>query len=178
MPGKCSRLTCMCDDIYKKSGACFYWEPDATEAAPVNTKTSGFEQDECHHCKGRLGDCWRSDCLYAVTAPEDHPPGPMKPRHRPPLGDSMVVLPKHYSRFEIEPARFSVTNKMDGLEFNIIKYVARAPYKHNDNGKQDYMKAVRSIIMKAKWELGDPGWWEPCKTAVMDLLEQELSYAG
>lgn len=107
--------------------------------------------------------------LHSFTAKE-------RPRQRTTIPASMVVLPKHYSRFEIEPVHFTVTNKLDLLESNVVKYMLRAPYKHGDKGKEDYQKVVRCAIMKAKQQLGDPDWWKPYKTNLAALLDEELSY--
>lgn len=164
--GRCSRLTCMCDDRFKEDGQCIYWDTSAPETPMV--KDAGDRQFLVDSPKGIY-----EEAMDRVFGPDD-----MKPSHRPPLGENMVVLPKHYSRFQIEPARYSVENHLDGLEFNIIKYVSRAPYKHNDKGKLDYSKAIRSIVMKAKFALGDPDWWKPYKTDIEALLEQELSYGN
>jgi hypothetical protein len=52
--------------------------------------------------------------------------------------------PDHYARFVIEPATFAAANKLSGLEFNVVKYTLRAPYK---NGREDLLKARRCIDM-------------------------------
>jgi hypothetical protein len=59
--------------------------------------------------------------------------------------NNAVVHPSHYSRFIIEPMTFATANELNGLEFNIIKYVCRAPYKGTQI--EDLTKARRSIDM-------------------------------
>lgn len=97
-------------------------------------------------------------------------------RDIPPLGPDMVVLPQHYARFAIEPINFVATNGLDFLTGNAIKYLCRAPYKHGDSGKQDYMKAIRYTMMVAKKALGDPEWWKPYRNDLDAKLLEELSY--
>ncbi len=97
--------------------------------------------------------------------------------HKPPMGDSMVVMPKHYSRFEIEPVRFCAENGLTFLVSNTVKYVVRAPYKHA-TPVQDMTKAIRCIIMETKRLLGDPDWWKPYKSPDLErLITEELTYA-
>lgn len=111
----------------------------------------------------------RSDGGLSVHAHEPR-------EHHAPIGDAMVILPKHYSRFQIEPVHFTVTNKLDLLESNVVKYTLRAPYKHSDNGRQDYLKAIRCLVMKAKQQAGDPDWWKPYNTDLGAILEQEIPH--
>lgn len=112
------------------------------------------------------------DRVFGATEP------PPKPYHGLAMPPNMVVLPKHYSRFQMEPVHFTVTNKLDLLESNVIKYTMRAPYKHGDKGQQDYRKAIRCLVMKAKQMMGDPEWWRPYKTGLEAMLDEELSYDG
>lgn len=100
---------------------------------------------------------------------------PDKP-HTPPLGVDMVLLPKHYSRYEIEPVRFIVTNKLDWFQGNIVKYICRAPFKHDDKGQEDVRKVVRYAMMYAKFLAGSPAWWTQYKNlALQGLIEDELT---
>ena len=96
-----------------------------------------------------------------------------KPVHRPPLGADMVVLPKHYARFEIEPIRFIASNKMDFLAANIIKYTCRAEFKHSDRGLEDSLKVIRYAVMRAKFLQGDPDWWKAYRNADIHRLVHE-----
>jgi hypothetical protein len=86
------------------------------------------------------------------------------PRHDPPPLDKhkritaadMVVLPKHYARYQIEPIRFIAENGIGFMEGNIIKYVVRSDAK---NGLEDLLKAIRYSIMLYRRTAGDPDWW-------------------
>jgi hypothetical protein len=135
------------------------------------------KNDTCGFC-GFSADSWSVDCKY----PGNHsaPQGVRKEHatRKPPLGADMVVLPKHYARFNIEPINFVASNNIDFLTGNAIKYLCRAPYKHGDGGRQDYMKALRYTIMLAKRALGDPEWWKPYKTDIGAKILEELSYAA
>lgn len=97
----------------------------------------------------------------------------LKPAHRPPLGQDMVMLPKHYARFEIEPIRFIAANKLDFLAANIIKYTCRAEFKHTDNGLEDSLKVIRYAVMRAKFLQGDHDWWKAYRNTTLHALIQE-----
>lgn len=97
-------------------------------------------------------------------------------RHTPPMGEDMVVLPKHYARFEIEPIRFIAVNKLGFLEANIIKYTCRLEHKHSDKGLEDSLKVIRYAIMRAKHLQGDPDWWKPYRlTALQAAITEEIT---
>jgi hypothetical protein len=67
-----------------------------------------------------------------------------------------VHLPKHYKQFTWEPMRVAMENKLNPLQFNILKYSHRYALK---NGVEDLRKAARSVEMLIKFEQGDPDWW-------------------
>lgn len=110
---------------------------------------------------------------------EDHPPylGGTEARtfEAKELPPDIVVRPKHYDRFKIEPIYFSRTNDLSGNEMNFVKYGLRAPYKHPDI-RIDYKKCIRSIIMEAKYRLGDPNWAEAYVSDIEACLDKELAY--
>jgi len=112
---------------------------------------------------------------------EDHPPVRLQSKPLPEdikrgLNAAAVDMPSHYARFKIEPIHFAIENNLDGLEFNINKYYTRAPYKHKDFGLQDYLKAIRYIIMKAKHLRGRADWAEPYTTpGMVEILEKEIT---
>lgn len=68
-----------------------------------------------------------------------------------------VNLPQHYTRYKIEPIRFSIENELDGFQFNIVKYTLRHKFK---NKREDLNKARRYLEMYIKYEYDkDPEWW-------------------
>lgn len=69
----------------------------------------------------------------------------------------LVVTPKHYARWKIEPINFLMTNGVDAFQFNIIKYVMRHEHK---NGIEDLQKARRYLDMYIMFLQGDPDWWK------------------
>ena len=81
-----------------------------------------------------------------------------------------VVLPKHYSRFQIEPVRFIGENQLNFFQGNIIKYVLRYDAK---NGLEDVRKAGRYCRMFERYLMGDPDWWgsDPADKKVLDTLK-------
>jgi hypothetical protein len=91
------------------------------------------------------------------------------------LPDDMVLLPKHYSRFKIEPIHFIGENNLDFLLGNFIKYGMRAEHKHS-TPVQDTLKAIRYAIMRCKKLMGVAGWAGPYKVASLEQsLTEELS---
>lgn len=52
--------------------------------------------------------------------------------------EDLINQPKHYTQGWIEPIDFSISNKLDFCEWNIIKYVTRHKYK---NWVEDLKKA-------------------------------------
>lgn len=103
---------------------------------------------------------------------EDHPPAgrffkdpsrkakvlaPTKAREGGPVGDN-VVLPKHYSRFQIEPIRFIGDNNLNFFQGNIVKYTLRYDAK---NGIEDIRKVQRYARMFELWLMGHPDWAGP-----------------
>jgi hypothetical protein len=133
------------------------------------------KNDTCGFC-GLSADSWSVDCKYPGNHSAPEAVRKEQAPRKPPLGADMVVLPKHYARFKIEPINFVASNNIDFLTGNAIKYLCRAPYKHGDSGRQDYMKALRYTIMLAKRSLGDPAWWAPYKTDIGAKILEELSY--
>lgn len=71
-----------------------------------------------------------------------------------------VDLPEHYARFKHEPVRFSMENRLDAFQFNIIKYTCRHDSK---NGIEDIEKVIRYATMYKRFLLGDPDWWKASK---------------
>lgn len=69
-----------------------------------------------------------------------------------------MVLPLHYGKFAIEPVRFCIENKLDGFQFNVVKYTCR---HHSKNGIEDLKKARRYLDMYIAYLQGDPEWWTP-----------------
>lgn len=71
-----------------------------------------------------------------------------------------VNLPEHYARFKHEPVRFSMENRLDAFQFNILKYTCRHDSK---NGIEDIDKVIRYATMYKRFLLGDPDWWKAPK---------------
>lgn len=71
------------------------------------------------------------------------------------LGYDAVTLPKHYTRFKIEPIKFIVENELTFWQGSIIKYVLRYDAK---NGLEDLKKARRYLDMQIKRMEGDVDW--------------------
>jgi hypothetical protein len=62
----------------------------------------------------------------------------------------MVHQPRHYARFVIEPATFSIANGLGYAAGNVIKYVCRHDAK---NGREDLLKARRYVdMMIEEWD--------------------------
>jgi len=57
----------------------------------------------------------------------------------------------HYSRMKIQPAFYSESNKLTGLESSVVKYVSR---HRNKGGKQDLEKAIHclQLLIKLNYE--------------------------
>ncbi len=75
----------------------------------------------------------------------------------PPTGNP-VVQPRHYSMHPIEPVRYAIENKLNGFQFNINKYMVRAPHKH-ESPLEDQKKVLRYTEMWIKHDAGDPNWY-------------------
>jgi len=58
---------------------------------------------------------------------------------------------RHYISLVIQPMEYSMANKLDALQHNVIKYVTRFRDK---NGKEDLLKARDCIDMLIEWEYG------------------------
>jgi hypothetical protein len=82
---------------------------------------------------------------------------PTEPRKGVAVGDN-VVLPKHYSRFQIEPIRFIGDNNLNFFQGNIVKYTLRYDAK---NGIEDIRKVQRYARMFELWLMGHPDWAGP-----------------
>lgn len=67
-------------------------------------------------------------------------------------GQDNVVLPGHYTQWELEPITFIMTNNIPWCEANVIKYVMRWKAK---NGLEDLQKARRYIDMLIEKEFGE-----------------------
>lgn len=92
-----------------------------------------------------------------------------------PTPNDMVVMPKHYARFQIEPYHFCASNKFNAFQFNIVKYAARAEHKHEEP-YEDLLKVVRNAMMYGKFLSGDPDWWKDYKyPGLASIIEQEMT---
>lgn len=92
-----------------------------------------------------------------------------------PTPNDMVVMPKHYARFQIEPYHFCASNKFNAFQFNIVKYAARAEFKHKEP-YEDLLKVVRNTMMYGKFLSGDPDWWKDYKyPGLASIIEQEMT---
>jgi hypothetical protein len=80
---------------------------------------------------------------------------PTLSRDAAPVGEQ-VVLPKHYTRFQIEPIKFIGENKLNFFQGNIVKYILRYDAK---NGLEDVRKAKRYCRMFELYLEGNPDWW-------------------
>lgn len=58
----------------------------------------------------------------------------------------------HYTDMKIQPFEFSMANKLDPMQHNIVKYVTRFRAK---NGIQDLEKARHVIDLLIEWEKSD-----------------------
>jgi hypothetical protein len=89
----------------------------------------------------------------AVVPKKDHEDR----RGVPPMKTSdMVLMPKHYGRFKIEPIHFIEENRLSPLQGKVVKYVVRYDAK---NGLEDLYKARRCLDMLIKKVEGNPDWW-------------------
>ena len=70
------------------------------------------------------------------------------------MEDDKVVQPAHYVRWKIEPITFCITNDLDFVRGNVIKYTMRAGHKQYDDLSleeseiRDLEKARRYLEMK------------------------------
>lgn len=92
-----------------------------------------------------------------------------------PLPDDVVILPKHYSRWNIEPIYFIGENQIDFLLGNIIKYLMRAEFKHA-SPVEDHTKAIRYAVMRCKKLIGDPNWAGDYVSNLKECLEKEFAH--
>lgn len=58
-----------------------------------------------------------------------------------------IERPSHYARFPIEPVTFIMLNDLPYWAGNVVKYVSRAPFKHEDE-REDIKKAIRYCEMR------------------------------
>lgn len=58
-----------------------------------------------------------------------------------------IPRPSHYARFSIEPVTFCMLNNLPFWASNVVKYVCRAPYKH-ETEEADIKKAIRYCEMR------------------------------
>lgn len=58
-----------------------------------------------------------------------------------------IPRPSHYARFSIEPVTFCMLNNLPFWASNVVKYVCRAPYKHEAE-EADIKKAIRYCEMR------------------------------
>lgn len=61
------------------------------------------------------------------------------------------VEPNHYKIMKIDPFEYSFKNKLDPLQFSVIKYVSRF---RNKNGLEDLQKAKKCLEMLINFEYG------------------------
>lgn len=73
------------------------------------------------------------------------------------FGYDAVTTPNHYTRFEIEPISFIMTNKLEFWQGSVIKYVLRYDAK---NGLEDLKKARRYLDMQIAKMEGNPDWYK------------------
>jgi len=58
----------------------------------------------------------------------------------------------HYSKLKISPFEYAYYNKLDPLQFSVIKYITRFRDKH---GKEDLEKAKNCIDILMELEYGE-----------------------
>lgn len=58
-----------------------------------------------------------------------------------------IPRPSYYARFSIEPVTFCMLNNLPFWASNVVKYVCRAPYKH-ETEEADIKKAIRYCEMR------------------------------
>jgi hypothetical protein len=66
----------------------------------------------------------------------------------------VIVNPKHYERYAIEPVSFIMHNELPFWMGNVIKYIMRAGYKTNTDEITDLEKAKRYIDMRINQLMG------------------------
>jgi len=66
----------------------------------------------------------------------------------------VIVNPKHYERYAIEPVSFIMHNELPFWMGNVIKYIMRAGYKTNTDEITDLKKAKRYIDMRINQLMG------------------------
>ena len=57
----------------------------------------------------------------------------------------------HYSKLAIQPMEYAFKNRLDPLQFSVVKYITRFRDK---NGKEDLEKAKHCIDMLIEMEYG------------------------
>ena len=58
-----------------------------------------------------------------------------------------IKRPSYYERFPVEPCTFAMVNALPFWAGNVVKYVCRAPYKH-ETEEEDIRKAIRYCEMR------------------------------
>lgn len=69
--------------------------------------------------------------------------------------DSLVVKPRHYERYEIEPINFIMLNDLEFWRGNIVKYCLRAGFKFYPNmtEQESEITDLRKIIRYAEMRI-------------------------
>jgi hypothetical protein len=58
----------------------------------------------------------------------------------------------HYQSMAIDPFKYAMANKLDALQFSVVKYVTRFREK---GGQQDLQKAMHALHRLQEHEYGD-----------------------
>lgn len=103
----------------------------------------------CHRPEACVCGGVSPDCFYADrVAPTPAPAAAAAPPAAPPAAPhDDIKRPEHYARFAIEPITFIMMNDLPAWAANVVKYVCRAPHKH-DREEQDIRKAIRYCEMR------------------------------
>lgn len=59
---------------------------------------------------------------------------------------------EHYTKYAIQPIEFTMKNKLNFIQGNVIKYIMRY---ENKNGLEDLKKAIHYIKLEAKLKYGE-----------------------
>jgi hypothetical protein len=157
--GKCSDTLCESYDAAEPSN-CAIWEciEDCIKLSSRELKRKfgvdeipedrrAFNEVLCSVCGEPYGRHSSTTCPaeYLVQPVSAEQPTEVGLGEQPPsIGIPDTTEQEHYTACAIQPIEFIVANKMDFLEGNVIKYVAR--YK-NKNGLEDLAKARHYLNM-------------------------------
>lgn len=100
----------------------------------------------------RLGKSWKSDGLYNFCCAECAETPNQETKQVDAVEQDYVNSPSHYTqgKFEVIEVIEQVTSGYkDGFVSynvgNVLKYISRAPYKHDDGGITDLKKAAKYL---------------------------------